>query len=112
VRWNLRVVLICISLMIKDVEHFFRCFSAIRYSSGENSLFSSVVVQFIYLFICLFIYLFIHFIVYSFFTVQTLSAPHPGPPSNYSTSHTSSPVSRRMPPTPTILPHSLGPPVS
>jgi hypothetical protein len=25
--------------MIKDVEHFFRCFSAIRYSSGENSLF-------------------------------------------------------------------------
>jgi hypothetical protein len=41
VRWNLRVVLICISLMIKDAEHFFRCFSAIRwYSSGENSLFS------------------------------------------------------------------------
>jgi hypothetical protein len=23
--------------MIKDVEHFFRCFSTIRYSSGENS---------------------------------------------------------------------------
>jgi hypothetical protein len=42
VRWNLRVVLICISLMTKDVEHFFRCFSAIRYSSAENSLFSSV----------------------------------------------------------------------
>ena len=41
VKWNLSVVLICISLMIKDVEHFFRCFSAIRYSSGENSLFSS-----------------------------------------------------------------------
>jgi hypothetical protein len=41
VTWNLRVVLICISLMIKDAEHFIRCFSAIRYSSGENSLFSS-----------------------------------------------------------------------
>jgi hypothetical protein len=42
VRWNLRVGLICISLMIKDMEHFFRCFSAIQYSSVENSLFSSV----------------------------------------------------------------------
>jgi hypothetical protein len=42
VRWNLRVVLICISLMIKDVEHIFRYFSALRYSSVENSLFSSV----------------------------------------------------------------------
>ena len=28
-------------LMIKDVEHFFRCFSAIQYSTVENSLFSS-----------------------------------------------------------------------
>jgi hypothetical protein len=41
VRWNLRVVLICISLMTKYAEHFFRCFSAIRYSSGKNSFFSS-----------------------------------------------------------------------
>ena len=41
VRWTLRVVLICISLMIKDAEHYFRCFSAIQYSSGKNSLFSS-----------------------------------------------------------------------
>jgi hypothetical protein len=41
VRWNLRVVLMCISLMIKDAEHFFRCFSAIRYSTSEISLFSS-----------------------------------------------------------------------
>jgi hypothetical protein len=36
VRWNLRIVLICISLMVKDVEHFFKCFSAIRYSSVEK----------------------------------------------------------------------------
>jgi hypothetical protein len=42
VRWNLNVVLICISLMIKDVEHFLKCCSAMRYSSGENTLFSSV----------------------------------------------------------------------
>jgi hypothetical protein len=28
--------------MIKDIEHFFRVFSAIPYSSVENSLFSSV----------------------------------------------------------------------
>jgi hypothetical protein len=41
VKWNLSVVLICISLMVKDFEHFYRCFSSIRYSSGENSLFSS-----------------------------------------------------------------------
>jgi hypothetical protein len=41
VRWNLRFVLICISLMIKDAEHFFRLFSAIIYSSDENSLFRS-----------------------------------------------------------------------
>jgi hypothetical protein len=40
-RWNLSVVLICISLITKDVEYFLRCFSAIWYSSGENSLLNS-----------------------------------------------------------------------
>jgi hypothetical protein len=40
-RWNLRHVLVFISLMTKDVEHIFRCFLAIRYSSVEKSLFSS-----------------------------------------------------------------------
>jgi hypothetical protein len=41
-RYNLRILLICISLMIKDIEHFFRCFSAIQYYSVGNSLFSSL----------------------------------------------------------------------
>ena len=40
-RWNLRFVLTCIFLMTSDVEHFFRCFSAIQYSSVDNSLSSS-----------------------------------------------------------------------
>jgi hypothetical protein len=53
VRWNLRVVLICTSLMTKGVEHFFRCFSAIRYSSVKNSLFSSIPHLLIWLFVFL-----------------------------------------------------------
>ena len=36
------VVLICISLITKDFEHVFKCFSAIQDSSVVNSLFSSV----------------------------------------------------------------------
>ena len=42
VRWNLRVVLICISLMTKDVEHFLKCLSANLDFSVESSLFRSV----------------------------------------------------------------------
>ena len=50
VRWNLRVVFICITLMANDVKHFLRCFSPIRYSSIENFLFSSVPIFLIGLF--------------------------------------------------------------
>jgi hypothetical protein len=41
VRWNLSVVLICISFMAKDVEHFFICILAIYTFSFGNCLFSS-----------------------------------------------------------------------
>ena len=41
-RLNDIVVLICISFISNDVEHFFMCFSAIHYILVENSLFSSV----------------------------------------------------------------------
>jgi hypothetical protein len=47
VRWNLSVVLICISFMARDGEHFFMCFLAILIYCFEKVLFSSVAHVFI-----------------------------------------------------------------
>jgi hypothetical protein len=52
VRWNLSVVLIPISFITRDVEHFFMCFLAIWISSFEKVLFSSLAHFFIGSLIC------------------------------------------------------------